>query len=303
MWFHLEVWLMLSALFVAGCSPNEDGETTSTSDPASIEFTAMAWNILHGGRDDGEHAGPQRVIDVIRDSGADIVAMQETYGSGELISAALEFHFHPRGTNVSIHSRFPIIEDLSVFEEFKCVGALLELPDASRLAFYSIWLPYGAEIWEAGTRDGKSAETLAEACEASRRDLEQLVAQLTQRLAGPAYADVPIVIAGDFNSMSHFDYTEAARAQYGVVIDWATSRLMTENGFTDTYRALHPTVDRARDRTWTPRFPEQEQDRIDFIYIRGPGLRATSATLVDTHHEKFPSDHAAVQTVFRTQHN
>jgi hypothetical protein len=113
----------------------------------------MTWNIWHGGQEDGKEVGPQRVVDVIRDAKVNLVAMQETYGSGELISKALKFHFHPRGTNVSIHSRFPILEDISVFEEFKCVGALVELPNKRRVAFYSIWLPYNKEIWEAGTRD------------------------------------------------------------------------------------------------------------------------------------------------------
>ena len=77
--------------------------------------------------------GPQRVVEVIRQSKADIVAMQETYGSGEWISQQLGFHFHPRGTNVSIHSRYPVLEDISVFEKFKCVGALLELPENEKL--------------------------------------------------------------------------------------------------------------------------------------------------------------------------
>ena len=84
--------------------------------------------------------------------------MQETYGSGELISEALGFNFLPRGTNVSIMSRFPILEDISVYHEFKCVGAIIELPDKTPLAFYSIWLPYDAEIWAVGTREGKSKE-------------------------------------------------------------------------------------------------------------------------------------------------
>ena len=87
-------------------------------------ISVMTWNIWHGGREDGETAGPQRVVDVIRDSGADIVAMQETYGSGEWISEQLGFHFHPCGTNVSILSRYPVVEDLSVFEAFKCVGGV-----------------------------------------------------------------------------------------------------------------------------------------------------------------------------------
>ena len=81
--------ILLTTMF--GCSsPKVQG-----TQPA--RFTAMTWNIWHGGREDGEKVGPQRVIEVIQESGADIVAMQETYGSGELISDALGFHFQPKG--------------------------------------------------------------------------------------------------------------------------------------------------------------------------------------------------------------
>ena len=89
------------------------------------DFSVMTWNIWHGGREDGEKVGPQRVIKVIKKSRADIIAMQETYGSGELISEALGFNFLPRGTNVSIMSRFAILECIYVYHALKCVGAII----------------------------------------------------------------------------------------------------------------------------------------------------------------------------------
>ncbi len=282
-WFVATVLSCVSVLCVPGCATSSD-----------CGLTAMTWNIWHGGREDGEVVGPQRVVDVIRDSGADIVAMQETYGSGETISDSLDFHFHPRGTNVSIHSRYPIIEDVSVFHEFKCVGAVIELPKKNLIAFYSIWLPYGGEIWAAGTRDGKTVEELLAACDVSRSDLSAILETITQRLGEAGYADIPIIIAGDFNSMSHQDYTKQMQPEYGYVIDWPTSHVMTDAGFRDTYREANTEVNRMRDRTWTPRFPEQQQDRIDFIYINGDDWLVESATVVGQHPDGFPSDHAAV---------
>ena len=282
--------ISLTAMF--GCSsPKVQG-----TQPA--RFTAMAWNIWHGGREDGDEVGPQRVIEVIKESGADIVAMQETYGSGELISDALGFHFHPRGTNVSIHSRYPIIEDVSVFHEFKCVGAIVELPNKTPIAFYSIWLPYGAEIWAEGTRKGKPVEQLLAACDASKIDLEQIRDQIQERLAKTSHKNLPIFIAGDFNSMSHFDYTDKAKEQFGYVIDWPTSHVMTDAGFIDSYREIHSDIDRSRDRTWSPRFLDQQQDRIDFIYFSDANFRVTKAEVIDTHSVHFPSDHAALVAEF-----
>jgi endonuclease/exonuclease/phosphatase family metal-dependent hydrolase len=263
------------------------------------ELRVMTWNIWHGGREDDEKLGPRRVVDVIRDSGADLVAMQETYGSGEEIATALGFHFHPRGTNVSILSRYPIIEDISVFAEFKCAGALVELPDKRQVAFYSIWLPYNAEIWEVGTRDTSNAPAMLDACRASADDLKKIWEQIRQRLDDPRYEKVPLIIAGDFNSMSHLDYSEVARDQYDVVIDWPTSHVLTDAGFRDSYRELNPNVDRQKDRTWTPRFPKQQQDRIDFIYYKAAKLRAFESKVITEHAETFPSDHAALLTNFR----
>lgn len=294
--------LLLVFLFLTqGCA------VTMISPPPEIDFSVMTWNIWHGGREDGEIVGPKRVTRVIKNSRVDIVAMQETYGSGELISKALGFNFLPRGTNVSIISRFPILEDVSVFHEFKCVGAIIELPDKTPLAFYSIWLPYDAEIWEVGTRAGKSKEELLAACAASASDLEQIVTLAKAKLAESKYADSPIIIAGDFNSMSHLDYTEDAIEQYGYVIEWPTSTYITEAGFTDSYREQNRRVNRKRSSTWSPRFPKQQQDRIDFIYYSN-GSFTTVKSNVYRHPIKednllntpvpFPSDHGALVSRF-----
>lgn len=262
-------------------------------------FKVMTWNIWKGGKVDGENVGPERVIDVIRRSKTDIVAMQETYGSGEQIAKELGFHFHPRGTNVSIHSRYPVLEDISVFEEFKCVGAIIELPDKRQIAFYSIWLPYNKEIWKEGTRDVRKPNEMLAACQASCDDLKKIKKLIEERLTDKKYTDVPVIIAGDFNSMSHLDYIDSAKDQFEVAIDWPTSHVLIDDGYHDAWRESHPEVNRAVDRTWTPRFPKQEQDRIDFVYYRGSSLEARKSTVIDSYKkDKFPSDHAAVLTEF-----
>jgi len=264
----------------------------------------MAWNIWHGGREDGKEVGPQRVIDVIKDSGADLVAMQETYGSGELIAKGLGFHFHPRGTNVSIHSRYKVLEDISVHKEFECVGALVELPNKTQLAFYSIWLPYSAEIWAKGTRDTNKPETMLAACKASHVSLQAIRDGIKKRLSDAKYDNVPVVIAGDFNSMSHLDYGYVGWDQYETVVDWPTGHVLIDEGFVDSYRACNPRVDRAVDSTWTPRFPEQQQDRIDFVFCRdsrthGAVVTPVASKVIRDHKVKFPSDHAAVVSTVR----
>jgi endonuclease/exonuclease/phosphatase family metal-dependent hydrolase len=174
------------------------------------------------------------------------------------------------------------------------VGAVVLLPSGEPLAFYSIWLPFDAEIWEAGTREGKPEEELLAACASSALDLASILEAIGPRLTEAGFTNIPVVVAGDFNSMSHLDYTEAARDQYGMVIDWGTSRVAEHAGYRDTYRTLHPNVDRQADFTWTPRFPEQQQDRIDFVYDLGTGLDVLEARVIDQFEPQFPSDHGAL---------
>ena len=118
--------LMAFVLFVVPAI--SDGVVRGQSPQAGLQV--LAWNIWNGG--DGaryaedesvKRAKQQAIVDVIKASGADVIAIVETYGSGEAIAAGLGFHFHPRGENVSILSRWPIVEDVSVYKPFNPVLA------------------------------------------------------------------------------------------------------------------------------------------------------------------------------------
>lgn len=265
----------------------------------------LAWNIWNGGdearyaEDEAvKRAKQQAIVDVIKASGADVVAMVETYGSGEAIAAGLGFHFHPRGTNVSILSRWPVVEDVSVYEPFNCVGAIVELPDKRRAAVYSVWIHYVDDIWtDPHSRDGRDAAELLSADGESRQvEIRAILRGIDEEMA--KRPGVPVILAGDFNSNSHLDYVEAARGQFGLVAEWPVTKIVADAGFRDAYRECHPQVDRAADRTWSPRFPEQIQDRIDFVFWRGKSLRAVEAKRLDQHEPRWPSDHAAVWAKF-----
>jgi len=140
---------------------------------------------------------------------------------------------------------------------------------------------------------------LIEACKPSEKDLILIRDGIKKRLLDKKYANVSVVIAGDFNSMSHLDYSSKAVSQYKQAIDWPTSHVMTDAGFRDSYREINHKIDRSVDSTWSPRFPKQEQDRIDFIYYKSEFWRAAKSTVIREHPVKFPSDHAAVLTTFR----
>ena len=79
-----KILVCLFARFRFDSSPRGVGERL-------VSFRAMAWNIWHGGREDGEQIGPQRVVDIIEGNRVDIVAMQETYGSGSGSATRVSF--------------------------------------------------------------------------------------------------------------------------------------------------------------------------------------------------------------------
>lgn len=283
-----------------------DGRRICASESAKPStLRVLEWNIWNGGDEAKNAVDPavksakqRRVADIITESRADVVAMVETYGSGEAISKRLGFHFHPRGTNVSIHSRWPVKADLSVYEPFNCVGALIERPDGKQVAVYAVWIHYVDDIWtDPHSRDGLTASELVARDGASRmKEIGAILRGIRERTA--KLDGVPVILAGDFNSNSHLDYTEAARDEYGLVVPWPVTMAVAQADFRDAYRECHPTVSRTKDRTWSPRFPEQIQDRIDFVYWKGAALAPKSAATLDRHGRQWPSDHAAVLVDF-----
>lgn len=269
-------------------------------------LTIFSWNIFRGGdgamdydKDPVDKARRQTSItDAIKHSNPDIVAMVETYGSGEAFQQRLGYHFHPRGTNVSIYSRWPILQDISVYNPTNCVGALIEGPNHQKIAFYTIWLHYFDDVWtDPKSRDGRSVEDLI------AKDDPRRMTQVHAILDGinkkmKELGDIPLVLGGDFNTNSHLDYTEAAKSQYGMVIQWPVTKVIADYGFHDSYRTCNPKVDRKKDRTWSPWYPEQIQDRIDYIFWRGDALRPRWSKMLDQWKKHWPSDHSAVVTRF-----
>src|SRR5690606_3774249 len=111
------------------------------------QVKVMTFNIWHGGRETGEDVGPQRVVAVIRDSGADIVAMQETYGSGERIARELGYHLYLRSDNLSIMSRYPIVDTLDAYEPFNSGAVTIDVR-GQPIVVASNWLNYPFDYWD-----------------------------------------------------------------------------------------------------------------------------------------------------------
>ncbi|MGX1928570.1 LamG-like jellyroll fold domain-containing protein [Flagellimonas sp. 2504JD4-2] len=249
-------------------------------------LTVLNWNIWHGGthflKDRDGFDGVERIIELIRQSGADIVLMQETYGAGSRISSSLGFYYYEAssaigavwGANLSVMSRFPI-EEVYMIEEasnygknyaFNNGGAKIRLSENKSVLVFSNW--YNANK--------------PEDLEGALKGWESLVKNTDS---------IPIVWAGDFNSVSHLDDGIGKSGH---------SKLMTNEGFSDAYRELYPDVEEYPCLT-----APSGKNRIDYIYYKGAKLKLMEAgALVKDFkgkfkHSGYPSDHLGITAKFK----
>jgi len=272
--------------------------STHAPEPLS-ELRVLAWNIWHGGRRDGREEGLAKTLDVIRRSRADVVAMQETYGSGPILADALGWHFYLRSSNLSVLSRYPIVSTHDLYQPFRLGVTTLEPHPGQLVRVGSLWIHYLPDYGQDMKSGSPVLEELMEAEEETRgTEIRDILTALE-----PLRAEtdrIPLIVAGDYNSPSHLDWTEANRAHNGgLVVDWLVSRRMADAGFVDAFRHVHPDPRLRPGCTWSPRFTDSWQDRIDYVYYRGADLEAVTAAMLDQHEDGWPSDHAAVVTTLR----
>ncbi len=311
-WYAFNGYLDEVKMWDRSLSPSEVEQLYSDRCPQALvptpffggQLKVMAWNIWHGGHRYGQQVGVQRVIETIKRAQPDIVGLIETYGSGEIIADSLGYHFYLISSNLSIMSRFPIVETVKAFRPFNFGGAMLKIDEQQELLFLNTWLHYLPDYLSNAEKGTLSSEELILAEADTRHDEVKQILSETQGLWDNA-DEMPVIMSGDFNSGSHLDWTEATKDIHaGYKVSWPVSKEMEQAGFKDSYRELHinPLVDPGL--TWTPRAATSSnkyglRDRIDYIYYKGEALLPIVSKVIDQHPILFPSDHAAVLTVFK----
>lgn len=293
---------------------------------ASAETTlrVMSYNVWGGGANEAK--GIEETVAAIRAAGADIVGVQETRlepdpctptdcaatgpSVAPAIAEALGWHVYDQTQQNgalwanAILSRFPIgpatANDLGVPIDVNGTTVWLfniHHDDEPYQPYQLLGIEYGPAPF---------IKTEAEAirfAQATRGAAMDLLAQDMKAAEGAA----AIFVTGDFNEPSGLDWTDAAVAagQQPVAVDWPTTRRLTDAGFIDAYRAVHPDPVAKPAFTWTPRYDEaaadDHPDRIDFVLARGAGLSVTDAAIVGEDGPRsdivvmpWPSDHRAV---------
>lgn len=259
------------------------------------KLTVMAWNIWHGARHNGVEKGIEQAITAIKSSGADLVCMQETYGSGPIISDALGTLFYYRSSNLSVHSKYPIVDTYDLYQPFRFGGVRVQMGN-QLLDVFSLWIHYLPSISK--MYPGESTEKiLVEENKTRGKEIKEILTDL--KAASILGEDVPLIIGGDFNSPSHLDWkkdTKMVHHNYEIV--WPVSKSMADARFIDSFREMAPIPLNSRGYTWSPRFHESLQQRIDYLYYKG-SLQCVNSYVKGYTDSEWPSDHAAIVSEFR----
>ncbi|WP_195892084.1 endonuclease/exonuclease/phosphatase family protein, partial [Bacillus niameyensis] len=267
----------------------------------SQNLKVMTFNIWNGGREMGAEIGVQRTVEVIKESGADLIMMQETYGSGPIIADALGYYFYLRSSNISIMSRYPILETYPYYQAFHCGGVRVRFNKDLYVNVFSIWLHYLSDYL--GEMHQKADLSYAELLEGEQKRLNELkeIMKCLEPLALKSDQE-PLLLCGDFNSGSHLDWIEETQSRHnGYVFPFPQSHALVAAGYKDAYRQIHPDPVSDPSITWpVAELDNYIRDRIDFIYLHGTKIHPQSARKIDTHPVRFPSDHAAVLVDFQT---
>ncbi len=271
---------------------------------SSKEIKVMTWNIWHGGLHGSEAnnfekdtANTLNVLKVIEYENPDILFMQETYCCGMEIGKKARFPYSWRGSsNLSIHSKYPIIDTLKIFRPFNSHGVIIDV-EGQKLMCFNIWLHYLPDYFQNIKTFSPDSLIIGE----KETRLNEISAILMSIDSLEKCKRIPVIVGGDFNSGSHLDWVESTRKwHYNKIVEWPVSKMMADNGYTDSFREANPDPVKTLNGTWGFLSDGIISDRIDFIYYKGKDLKTKSSRIIqdDPPNGFFNSDHRAVLTVF-----
>ncbi len=254
----------------------------------------------------GENGRLPGIIAMIRESGADLVGLQECSKEAAVeIARQLGYNLVQAGGDTPILTPHPIEPPPAGRR-----GAVVTLPGNRRVLFMNLHLghaPYQpfqllGIPYENAPFLSTEAEAVAAAWKTRGADVTNAVTELDTR-----GASLPAIAVGDFNQPSHLDWTEAAARirRHPIRVRWPESTAFANAGFHDAYRKIYPDEIANPGFTWSPKSsptdPTDHHDRIDIVYYRGQTLVPTRARIIgesaatsDIVVEPYPTDHRGV---------
>ncbi len=260
----------------------------------------MTWNIWHGGLHGDQSIAFKEdtlntvnVTKVLLEETADIVLMQETYCCGMQIAKDAGYPYSIRGSsNLSIHSKYPIIDSIDLYKPFNSHGAIIDVNGDSILVV-NLWLHYLPDYFI----DIKTLDPDSLIIKEGTTRLKEITAILHAIDSVNVKLKLPVLIGGDFNSGSHLDWVESTKVfHYGKVVEWPVSKMMENNYYIDSFREANPDPSLTLEGTWGFLNEDIISDRIDFIYHSKDDFKSIESKIVmdDPVGGIFNSDHRAI---------
>jgi len=305
---HSIVLFFAIGFFCIGISHAEDAEQST--------LRVMSYNIHRGGIVCNKQPLSQtaKAIQLAR---ADIVGIQETKSpKGDTLEdlAMLLGWNHDGGKGSNILTRYEIVESLSN-------GVKVKLDSGQEAYIFNLHLPSHPyqpyqlldirPKWHKHRNNIEFIKTESKAIEWAQKARGEVIAELLKQIYSLPDKEALVFVVGDFNEPSHLDWTEAAAksGRHPIKVAYPTSSSMVEAGFADAYRTLYPDEMKNPGFTWSPKYkpdaPTTHHDRIDFVYFKGKGVKATDAKIIGENKANadivvapYPSDHRAVVATF-----
>lgn len=276
-------------------------EKISTPPVAGKTIKIMTWNIWNGGKQFGKIAGLDQIVQIIKDNEAEVISLQEEFGSGEYIADKLGYYFYRRSQNLCIISRYPIGKTLNIYHPLNTGGVEINTDKNHQIIICPLWLNYKPNIQGLLMNTHANTDTIINLENNSRGNEATFILSELNKFNN--HLDKrSIIIAGDFNSGSHLDWTERNKtAHHDNVIPFPATLKMQNSNYKDAYREIWPNEITYPGHTFSPIFKEGYHDRIDFIFYKGSTLQAIDAKVIDNANSFFPSDHAALLVTFKQE--
>lgn len=273
----------------------------SASNPDA--FRVVQWNIWHSGK----HVpmkGRTRIKEMLRESKADIITMQEAYGYQKELSDSLHYnlvtsHYED---NLALYSHYSI-ERQKTSSIFCSNPVIVNMGKSRDILVNDCWIHYSShpDYTASFPNRGQNVNTWIKGDSiAALPDVVRMVEKDTDPLL--AEQDMPVIFGGDFNSCSHLDWTKrAARLHQGYgPVGFPASIHLYDKGYKDSFREVNPDENKRPEGTFAGIYGQLDFSRIDFLYYKGK-IKPVSSMVIQTMPEIddiWPSDHSALMTTF-----
>lgn len=280
-------------------------QVTRSSKNSPGILKVFQWKIWHGGVHLGNN-GVDKVIEVLKANNADIITMQEAYGSQQRIADSLGYFLYTPGPNdnLAVFSRYKISPLPRSKSSFNSNPVMVTLPGWKEVPVNSSWLRYSTKPeYTSIYRDTglNPDEWIVQDSLNALVDIRNIVEKDTKPFVKGD--ETAVIIGGDFNSCSHLDWTKEAsplHAGYGPVA-FPVSRYLLDEGFKDGFREVNPDEVARPEGTWSPIYGQIPNCRIDFLYHKGKYIKCLASKIVSPTpdiDDIWPSDHAAVISTY-----